>query len=289
MKWPFVFLSLISFSTNAQSVFAPLGAVWYFESGSITASGYERIEVVGDKLLGGFSARRLAVSGFQTQYWNPDWEPSDGWITFELEEVLRSSSDSTYRWESASQSWTLLFDYGASIGDEIDQGGDLISDILVVDTGLVQINGMPLKTWQTVTTDASELASDGEWIERIGNVNRLWPFWSNEADDSWKHYQLNCYFDEEIGSVLLNDDGGCEEELSVDDEWPHNVLYPNPTDGLIHLPNSEPGELVSLFSSFGQLQHQQPVPLNRSIDLSTLPKGIYLLLLRGESMRILLH
>lgn len=85
-------------------------------------------------------------------------------------------------------------------------------------------------------------------------------FLSGYRDDTYEHVWFVC----NPSSVAEN---GAEEELEV---------YPNPTSGLINIEGEEVTE-VQVYNSFGQLVKTF---LNANIiDLGTMPKGIYMLII----------
>jgi hypothetical protein len=94
--------------------------------------------------------------------------------------------------------------------------------------------------------------------------------------------------------VSITNDDGCESELSDPFDYQNNViveawqredfsLYPNPTDGIIHLKGqalSENNYSLFIFSATGKLINKDSNVT--SFDLSTFPNGIYMVILVTE-------
>lgn len=68
-----------------------------------------------------------------------------------------------------------------------------------------------------------------------------------------------------------------EDMGAVDNEMNSIALYPNPTTGLINIQTKEKISSVSVYNSVGQkVSFNSLNKENTSIDISTLPSGIYL-------------
>jgi hypothetical protein len=64
---------------------------------------------------------------------------------------------------------------------------------------------------------------------------------------------------------------------------PDVVLFPNPTDGVLHLNNINQNSSITVYNELGELIHEATASKNTSIDLAQRPKGIYLVRFATES------
>jgi hypothetical protein len=64
------------------------------------------------------------------------------------------------------------------------------------------------------------------------------------------------------------------------------VAFPNPTTGLVHLAISSAAQ-VEVYNATGRLCHKGEVSgTSRTVDLSTLPSGLYQLVIKGANAKV---
>lgn len=283
MKMCWLIALLLPLQAAAQTVFAPLGAVWHYECGSIVANGYERIEVAGDTLLDGRNARKLQVDRYQTNYLDPDWSPADGYAHTQDFYFTAQSSDSVWFWYGE---WALLFNYAALPADSLVQDNDGMADLIVTDTTTIQINGIPLKRWETALTDQTNTAAIGPYVERVGSLSTLYAYFTGGADDGWKHYNLRCYSDDYLGTYVVQPDEPCDVPLSIQ-ESSQRGFGPNPAVDVFFFPSAWAGFEMQVFDMEGKLRAQSRLSSSGQLDISAWQKGGYLLTSPVGTIRLL--
>ncbi|MDG1805494.1 T9SS type A sorting domain-containing protein, partial [Flavicella sp.] len=77
------------------------------------------------------------------------------------------------------------------------------------------------------------------------------------------------------------------EPLSAEKETLNKIkIYPNPTNGTIHISNIENAKLIHIKSILGK--HLLTIPATNIIDLSHFPNGIYILQMDNGILRKLI-
>jgi hypothetical protein len=84
------------------------------------------------------------------------------------------------------------------------------------------------------------------------------------------------------GTILKTTVGGTVDINENRLDYPHLTIYPNPTQGKCTFETTAKGHLSILNLNGQQLLQQEVTELTTTIDVSTLPSGIYVVKLIGE-------
>jgi hypothetical protein len=206
-------------------------------------------------------------------------------------EYLRSEGDLVYVWLDGLRKFTLLFDFGAEVGDqwEVDLPGWPIENkskikCTVKETGLDTINSLVL-SWQMVEFYINEFYNYKDKIYRKFGPSAYAVFpWDEFYGRSDGH---------QLGNLAKYTDGGfeyttswlyaCEESTYVIEEskMEQLKLFPNPVSDLLHIKNIDRISDIKIYNQIGE-EVKCEMHYNQ-IDVSTLQSGIYFILMKGES------
>lgn len=228
--------------------------------------GYEDLRIVGDTLLDGYSAKLMQV------YYK--------WVSVgvgsnaegEYQRIVREQNDSIYMWKE--DEYQLLYDFSLSVGDTIyyaDQ--DLVCAepirFILVDTSKITLGNDELRVQHFKVYESYwDYESDKTVIETIGLVEGHFDVGKTFAchtDATWYHI---CSYSTDQDSMLFLQQPCYDLPLSTDDpEIKGLKLYPNPTDGVIHIESDEVIEMISIYTLDGSLLYRS-VPTHSRINLN---------------------
>lgn len=280
-------LLVVCFSSFGQNWCSP-GSHWrYSYQGGFGVNGYVEISYSGDTLINSQTASRLTKilrvmnsSGTQVTTF-----PIGREFTYESNGVV---------YLRYNNNWDTLFNFNANPGDRwrmakqpVVPACDSASTILVTDTGHLVLNALSLRylavtfnygpNWSTPISDTI--------LERIGFIaDYMLPY--SQCDlvlDAHEGGPFRCYQDNAFGSYQPHFIGPCD--LLSSGESDEDVLVqfvPNPVRDFIQLTRSPFYEelYVEIYNSGGQLNYAGNV--ESRIDVSWLPKGLYLLNIRHK-------
>ncbi len=272
-----------------ESVFAPIGATWYYSPAHfgppwITDPLRAFFLVEKDTFMLGYDARVI------------------GCYVNDNNQMLRVDSLTRYVATIGDQvfykvedEFVLLFDFGAQAGDtihskvdefglEIGCGSDFSNGVIdfsyVVDSvGLQYTDGEELRVLYVHSIDQSP---DPDWVfwepivERIGPMSFGAFWWGRGQGCIFESGYLRCYIDDDINwrSSYFDDQLPCDYISSANQiQYPRYRLYPNPAETNIYLPQA--AVHVGLWDIMGR--SFQISILGNEIDVSTYPPGMYIL------------
>jgi hypothetical protein len=282
MRGPFLTLCLLPIIVGAQS-WCPPGATWTHEYADVLGGyfGVQRVEYVGDTMLGGYAAQRLDQTHVVAPWGTTDYAPYSSFSLF-----TRYDDEVVFIWDNMG-TYDTLFWFGAVPGDQWrapgwpDDGNIVLT---VVDTATVVIDGVPLR--RSVVEPFPGLPVDTLY-ERIGGQFLYLNGWSwFNMDMPWNG--LICYSDQEIDYAMPGETD-CGFTLSVQDGSLAGAvsLFPNP--GADHLTLSLPpgSHVIEIFDATGRLMLRTPI-FNAIAKVSTsrLAPGSYLLRVDGRGAPI---
>ena len=277
-------ISDTTIQVSDSTVFAPIGATWYYSSTSGGPPWQENalsclFLVEKDTAMLGYNARVIGC------YVNEEGqlERRD-----DLTKYVATVGQKVYY--KVGDAFVLLYDFGAAIGDTIHSkvepfelslgcnDVDSITDFsYVIDSvKIANEDGEDLVAQYVHSLNETEWGF-WEWIpiyERMGNWGWGGYWWGRGYGCILEAGYLKCYVDNEITwhDSSVNEQYGCDylSTPEVHDSY-QNLLYPNPTTGIISL--SGEGKIVAVYSLDGR-----PVKfsvLENEMDLGGNSPGIY--------------
>jgi hypothetical protein len=241
---------------------------------------------VGDTLVDGHIAQRIAHRDVMTQLWSTDTliEQTHPDVVTRID-----GSGVVLQWSISTLQWDTLYWFSASPGDQwtppwTQTGEPCAQDVrwVVADTGTLVIEGVTLRTlnvWRFMGSDtlggmhALEL-----FIERIGTAEGYFAPFPHCGAIIECFCTFSCYTDNTVNYVRPN--GACGLGLSVHengaapDPW---TVFPNPGyDRLTILHSSYQGPvMLEFFDPRGDLVLAKQVTREGTIDVLPLANGLY--------------
>ena len=279
----------------------PLGTEWYYEiqnpNGALT---YQHLEYASDTAINSRRAKVLVRTN--TQY-------DKGLFNEVCHEYIYEDGDLIYWWNATQHDFTLLYDFGATTGDEWTITVEETSFLLHVDgVDTVEYKGDAYRVLHVSDLDGY---FSGDILCGVGHLTSFFPESLMKAPDAPDHAftvdGLRCYWqDGELVLTLGNED--CDaiyvELHQIAEPLPDGFrVYPNPSDGLITVetfpetsPASETSQETSLQGLYrvtnlmGQTLMSGVISASSNrIDVSSLPNGLYFLLLNNHSQKIVIQ
>ena len=265
-----------------------VGAEWYYEivdnDGTLC---YQHLQCTGDTTINEERPKVLVRSN--TQY-------DRGKHTEVTHEYVYEKDGKVYWWNKELQIFTVLYDFGAEVGDEweILVGSDSIAT-KVYEIENYMIEGIPYK--KMTIGDANNLFS-GTLISTIGHLTSFFP---EKLMTRGKGYQvdgLRCYWLD--GDLMLKlGDHDCDEVYQqyhngIDEPTDDAVfaVYPNPTNGVLFVETvctpSLPAETYRISDPMGQTLLQGNITAEtQQINIENLPAGMYFITVAGETQKFI--
>lgn len=212
----------------------------------------------------------------------------------QTEEYIYVEDNKVYWWNQTIEEFTVLYDFGAQVGDywEIKAGHNSI--VVHVDmVGQAEYDGIVYKTLQisdyddmfggTIVCTVGHLTSffPEKMLDNKGNceVNGLRCHW-NDGELLFKVGNVDCDY------IFVN------HHLGVDETDFENgfIIYPNPSHGIIYLetfPETSQNHEYRIINILGETVLSGKISAyNQMIDVSNLPNGIYFMKIREKSTMI---
>ena len=254
-----------------------VGAEWYYEitnsNGSIT---YQHLQCIGDTIMANKRPKIIVRS-------NTHYDRNE--ITEVTHEYVYEENGEVYWWNKELQTFTLLYDFSAEVGDEwiIQVGSEnIVTNVYEVETQMIE--GIPYK--RMTIGDNNNLFS-GTLISTIGHLTSFFPEKLMTKEKDYDVEGLRCYWlDAEI--LLKLGDRDCDEVYqqyhnSIDEPTDDAVfaVYPNPANGILFVetrhgtsqPNQNEYRITNLM---GQTLLQGYITdETQQIDIADLPVGMY--------------
>lgn len=252
----------------------PRGTEWYYEIKHLTGGiTYQYLEYTADTAVN--SKRVKIIAETNTMY------DKEQWTDFEY---IYEDGDRIYWWNKDLEDFTLLYDFGAEVGDEWEINGGWFTITVHVDAAqTVTFKSQPYRVLSV--SDASGLFT-GDIICGIGHQERFFP--ESPIAKDYEVDGLRCFWqDGEL--VLTMGDEDCDavyyEIHDVDEDTEATfAVYPNPTDGLLFVEGQ--GE-YRLTNPLGQILLLGTT--TKTIDVSSLPAGLYFLTIGNQTQKIIIN
>lgn len=268
---------LLPFLLAAQVEFAPLGASWYFsyDYGAPWEFAYAKVEVTGIDTIQGRACKRIESNN---HLGGIDWGCSP---FYPLLQVYQEN-DLVYFYREGG--FHLLYNFGAKAGEswavKIPPFFTNDSLIVLVDSVYtIQLDGQDFKA-QRVSFPNQITETVMDWgrviVEGIGNLAYAAP--QHGLCDPGI-YGLRCYQNDSLELHLVPYPCDSVKHYSAITEpvLQGKLLFPNPANSAsrIYLGDGLTADQVVLFNSLGQNQGNLQPDASRSMELPSLPPGIY--------------
>ena len=275
-----------------EEQYFPRGTEWYYEIKHLTGDiTYQHLEYAADTAIN--SKRVKIIVETNTMYDKSTWTDV---------EYIYEDGEKIYWWNKDLEDFTLLYDFGAEVGDEWEINGGWFTITVHVDAvQSVTYNGQTYKMLSV--SDVSHLFT-GDILCGVGHLDCFFP--ESPIAKDFEVDGLRCFWqDGEL--VLTMGEEDCDAvyyELHGVDETPETafMVYPNPTDGLLHVV-----ETVCTPSLQGQTEYRVTNRLGQTlltgqvetrhgtslqattIDVSSLPAGIYFLKINNSTTKFIVN
>ncbi|MDP4953329.1 MAG: T9SS type A sorting domain-containing protein [Flavobacteriales bacterium] len=249
---PLILLAVLTQTLNAQSYF-PEGATWTYlqgAGGTSSVTTLTKIESRGDSIFNGETLTYLEGSVACAVGFN---------------EFVKQIDQEIYKLNKCDSTFSLLYDFGAAVGDTIvipvdpceyeNQNISLRVDSIVP----FDVNGALLDKFYISQLDFVGFEWEDNVIEGLGNLSSFYPligFCDPQGGP------LRCYQDNILGEYIASPlpsflQGDCDTVfLSINELPKHEMtLYPNPTKGALVVNFGEVKQDVEicLMDRFGQI------------------------------------
>lgn len=268
-----------------QTIYPELqqGSEWYYEiqneDGSIT---YQHLEYAADTTV---NEKKAKVIVRTNQIYDKERQ------TEVTHEYVYEEYGKVYWWNKDLQEFTVLYDLAANAGDEWEIKVGEESLIMHVDTVLfVEHEGCQYRMLRV--SDEQNVFS-GDILCAIGHLTSFFPERLMNHSKLFRVEGLRCYWLD--GSLFFqNGDLDCDaiyEQIHHGlDETADKMLmvYPNPTDGLVHVEACHGPALQEyrITNLMGQTLLSGSVS-DQPIDVSSLPVGLYFLTLDQKTVKLI--
>ena len=276
------FYHLIHINTiEPTNEFFPRGTEWYYEIKHLTGDiTYQHLEYASDTVIN--SRRTKILVETNTMYDKEQWVD---------QEYIYEDGDKIYWWNKDLEDFTLLYDFGAEVGDEWEINGGWFTITVHVDAAqMVTFKSQPYRVLSV--SDVSGLFT-GDIICGIGHQNRFFP-----ESPIAKDYEVNglrCFWQD--GDLILTmGEEDCDAvyyEYHDVDENPETsfTVYPNPTNGLLHVETQRATSLpmeYHITNLLGQTMLSGVLD-GETLDVSVLSNGFYLLKIQNTTIKIIVN
>ena len=232
---------------------------------------------MGDTIVGNKLTHKLVQSNYNYE----------GELVYETEHYVFQESDTVFLYSIPKSDFLVFYIFNRNQGDTITLDAPYtIPGLgskyrLVIDSvSTVVIDNTPLQKYKTSALDEYSLQGQGYFMDRIGGLTWFSPTPITGIPEG--PGPIRCYSDLQVDTNFqtYNWDYRLSSALPSPPEVSNINIYPNPVDDAVFVDSEYPIEKLSLFQLDGKLLISGH---NNSIDISTLPKGCYILLITLES------
>ena len=264
-----------------------VGAEWYYElHGADGTIAYQHLQCVGDTTIG--DERPKIIIRSNTHYDRDTW-------TEVTHEYVYEENGVVYWWNNILGKFTVLYDFGAEVGDEwtIEVGNETVTT-RVYESNLQYINGIPYKKLTIADPDG---VFSGNLLSSIGHQTSFFPEKLMSTGKGFRVDGLRCYWlDNEL--VYKQGDADCDAvyaELHHGlDEPTHDptfAVYPNPTNNILFVETQSIASLLTatayrITNLMGQTVLSGSITAeNQRIDIESLPAGMYFVTVGEQTLK----
>ena len=279
-------LSLCSLNVlKAQEYYAPIGTTWYYQEGvkCFVTDTFTKKNVHFSKLF------------FEDVYYSgvPSYTA-----------LGRDSTNKVYIYDTLRDTSYLFYDLNTQVSDTWNIYYPIDTDIVkfnayTLDTGLVSPFGkggkgikFHINTKEVETVFLSFFISDSAFAyDTLGLFDHL-ILRTTQSYFPYYRWTPRCIDIPYFGTIKYNWDKACDySTISVEEQINHSKIrvFPNPVSDILHLKIEDfnQARTFRLYDLSGQLALEQNIAESAtSLDLSTLPKGMYFYELADKGNRI---
>ena len=263
-----------------------VGAEWYYEihgdDGTIT---YQHLQCMGDTTI---NQERPKIIVRSNTHYDRDM------ISEVTHEYVYEENGVVYWWNKTLGKFTVLYDFGAEVGDEwtIEVENETITT-RVYESEIQYIDGIPYK--RLTIADPNDNFS-GSLLSNIGHQISFFPERLMTRGKGYRVEGLRCYWLD--GNLILktsNDD--CDaiySELHNGLDEPTGeaafLVYPNPANGVLFVVETHGRASLQTAYRITNLMGQTILSgnitaENQRIDIGLLPAGMYFITFAGETLK----
>lgn len=271
----------------AQSTWFPNEATWINTYDNNASNGYTKTIVAGDTLINGIDCKKLASTNVQQFFIDQSIH------YFNSAAYVSEANKVVLIYNLADNNFDTLYNLNAVPGDTLPVYGNVLEDILqeVLDTGTFLISGIPLKYLAVQYFGSGWIPVEPDTlVERIGSIHLgiLHPNLGAQFG-----METFCSYSDDLLGPYTPSGANCDslyEALYVADvnEVQGNrklQIFPNPVGDQLFITdsnqNAEQVNEVDIYDALGRsMIKMNEIP--NSIDASSLPNGMYFMLVRSN-------
>jgi hypothetical protein len=279
----FICLIFLNQLANAQTIFAPQGAVWNYEFNFDGDGSNYRYEVEKDTIYKGKMCSKVIgqrKKPSSTQNLSPFY--------------FYTSMDTVFFYHDSLKIFTPLYIFNVKVGDTLTlfppkkyATSPSVAKFLITKLDTTIIDGIALRSVYTKQIDL--YYNLPKYTERIGGYN-VANIIAIDAIKTAMHYEvIRCYQDKEISEKFVSDKWDCDYvPTSIDEQKITNDIdiHPNPAYQLINIniKNFKGKSEVYIVSTEGKLCIKKEIynPKNQ-LDISFLANGVYILQIKNPN------
>lgn len=290
---------------NAQDVFAPAGATWYYNLhfvGPVSLDGYYKTWYAGDTIVMGKNCKLLRNT--RTAH---DLSTLTLSTTDLKDEIIYVNGDTVFRLADDNQFYEL-YHFNALVGDLITSRiptpylTDSTITYRVESIGTVSIAGMSKRTLRLKAIPTSQMngndyfifppiSSDFNVKENLGGIFSFYPEDNSTICFGAYVSGLRCYADNDLGAYQVGTDSCDFAKYYVaiqESTTPQISIHPNPTRDYITWQNPVGNDQYLSYQilSLSGATLLQGTDGSTQIDVRSLSSGIYFLKIQDNSQQI---
>lgn len=282
--------STCSHNLVAQTVWAPIGATWYYHHPFASQDKYVLLESVNDSVINGWDVSIIDVKVNGTQLIS--------------HEFIHQQGDSVFYYNSNYESFFLLYNFAASPGDTIivhdgwfkptpaffcseDSVSSFVYYIVAVDSTLIDNRWIKRQIVNSPSWSSWGFRQEGPNTYILNGIGSARYFWGISGLIIPKFFPtiLRCYDEPGFSYVNPSWNHPCDYLLAVNEVPENNTVSvgPNPFSDELTVSSSEPIKSLEIFTPDGRrIIKSNPDQESLSINTSTLGRGCYLLRLYSK-------
>lgn len=255
---------------------------WYYEllndTGEIT---YQYLSCQGDTTINNKKVKIIVKTN--TLY---DKESVE-----ETEEYIYVEDNKVFWWNQTLEEFTVLYDFGAQVGDYWEIKAGLNSIVVHVDmVGQAEYDGIVYKTLQI--SDYDDIFG-GTIVCTVGHLTSFFPEKMLENKGNYEVNGMRCHWNN--GELLFKvGDVDCDyvyenHHIGVDEIAENGfAIYPNPSHDVLFVLSDIIEEEYRIINILGEIvQSGKIISENQQIDVSSLTEGIYFITIGSSSTKFL--